>query len=232
MKKLAWFVAISLTLGNPGRLTAANKDGKPDIVWRNVVTGENAIWFMNGAVLQANFLIQPHSDLSWFLCGALLLAKDDDSYVPDESPLIGEYDDVPYYCEFIIRDPKKPWFQGDYAADNFNHIRTESDLTVLLDSHASNIKQVTDIEIPINGKKTFILGAAPLNRPTIVLCNYATPVAASHEWLHTAGLRDLLDYSFKTNFMYNEREINVEQTEINRIQREFAQQWNHAEWDE
>ena len=28
-----------------------NGDGKPDIVWRNTSTGQNAIWYMDGATL-------------------------------------------------------------------------------------------------------------------------------------------------------------------------------------
>jgi hypothetical protein len=34
-----------------GAVADSNGDGKPDIVWRNQVSGAVAIWIMNGAVI-------------------------------------------------------------------------------------------------------------------------------------------------------------------------------------
>jgi hypothetical protein len=42
-----------------------NHDGNPDIVWENEVTGQNAVWFMNGTTMYSGALIQPASDLNW-----------------------------------------------------------------------------------------------------------------------------------------------------------------------
>jgi len=43
-----------------------NKDGKCDILWRHATTGQNAIWFMNGAtVLPGSAYIPSATDLNW-----------------------------------------------------------------------------------------------------------------------------------------------------------------------
>jgi hypothetical protein len=41
-------------------------DGKPDILWRNGTTGENAIWLMNGVTFSSSVSINtvPGSDWS------------------------------------------------------------------------------------------------------------------------------------------------------------------------
>ena len=42
-----------------------NSDGKPDILWRNTATGENAYWYMNGTTIagSASILTRPGSEL-------------------------------------------------------------------------------------------------------------------------------------------------------------------------
>lgn len=40
-------------------------DRRPDILWRNKVTGDNAIWFMDGIRLVSTALIQEVPDLNW-----------------------------------------------------------------------------------------------------------------------------------------------------------------------
>ena len=42
-----------------------NSDGKSDILWRNKVTGQNIIWFMNGATRLSYVFIDPVVDLNW-----------------------------------------------------------------------------------------------------------------------------------------------------------------------
>jgi len=43
-----------------------NKDGRSDILWRHATTGQNAIWFMNGAtVLPGSAYIPSATDLNW-----------------------------------------------------------------------------------------------------------------------------------------------------------------------
>ena len=46
-----------------------NADGNIDLLWRNRVTGDNAIWFMNG-VTQSGFTdIQAQPNLDWQIVG-------------------------------------------------------------------------------------------------------------------------------------------------------------------
>ncbi len=40
-------------------------DARPDILWRNYRTGENAIWEMNGSTLQQSTLLTPLEDTAW-----------------------------------------------------------------------------------------------------------------------------------------------------------------------
>ena len=46
----------------PGDL---NGDGKPDILWRNYVTGQNAVWLMNGTNFSSSILLPTTSNLNW-----------------------------------------------------------------------------------------------------------------------------------------------------------------------
>lgn len=44
----------------------ATAEGWPDILWRNVTTGEIAMWKMQGVNLQqSNYLSIPSTDVSW-----------------------------------------------------------------------------------------------------------------------------------------------------------------------
>ncbi len=42
-----------------------NGDGKSDILWHNSVTGENAVWLMNGATVSAGTAISPVPGSGW-----------------------------------------------------------------------------------------------------------------------------------------------------------------------
>ncbi|MFH0998258.1 MAG: hypothetical protein V1844_22560 [Pseudomonadota bacterium] len=42
-----------------------NGDGKPDILWRNTSTGENCIWYMNGATRTGGDYLLKVADLNW-----------------------------------------------------------------------------------------------------------------------------------------------------------------------
>jgi hypothetical protein len=46
-------------------------DGKPDIVWRHAVSGQNVIWFMDGVVLQSGTFTNPSAlpDVGWRMVG-------------------------------------------------------------------------------------------------------------------------------------------------------------------
>nr|MDJ0676539.1 family 16 glycosylhydrolase [Calothrix sp. MO_167.B42] len=55
-----------------------NNDDKTDIVWRNYATGENAIWYMDGAnVQQGVFTDTPLADINWQIEGAGDFNNDD-----------------------------------------------------------------------------------------------------------------------------------------------------------
>jgi hypothetical protein len=40
-------------------------NGKADILWRNQVSGQDAIWFMNGTTLSSGPSINTIADLNW-----------------------------------------------------------------------------------------------------------------------------------------------------------------------
>ncbi len=42
-----------------------NGDGKPDLVWRNGVTGQNVVWFMDGSTLLGQALLPEVADQQW-----------------------------------------------------------------------------------------------------------------------------------------------------------------------
>ncbi len=44
-------------------------NGKDDLLWRNEVTGENYLWFMNGTSLASSGPIQSLADLAWKVGG-------------------------------------------------------------------------------------------------------------------------------------------------------------------
>jgi hypothetical protein len=48
-----------------------DRDGMTDLLWQNTVTGEIAVWFMNGAAIRYSSLTSPGqlADLAWHLVG-------------------------------------------------------------------------------------------------------------------------------------------------------------------
>lgn len=46
-----------------------NKDGKPDLLWRNQATGQNEVWFMNGAIKTGSALLDTVADTNWEIVG-------------------------------------------------------------------------------------------------------------------------------------------------------------------
>ena len=46
-----------------------NSDGKPDILWRNTATGENAYWYMNGTTIIGSASILTLPDQNWTIVG-------------------------------------------------------------------------------------------------------------------------------------------------------------------
>jgi hypothetical protein len=46
-----------------------NRDGSSDVVWRNVATGENRVWYMDGNGLVASAAIPTVTDLNWRIIG-------------------------------------------------------------------------------------------------------------------------------------------------------------------
>ena len=47
-----------------------DRDGKTDLLWRNYVTGQNAIWYMNGTTLLSSAYLTPVGDPNWRIQGA------------------------------------------------------------------------------------------------------------------------------------------------------------------
>jgi hypothetical protein len=48
-----------------------NLDGRPDLLWRHVESGENVLWYMNGTVLTGGTFLTPSSlpDTGWTVAG-------------------------------------------------------------------------------------------------------------------------------------------------------------------
>jgi hypothetical protein len=42
-----------------------NKDGNIDILWRNISSGTNVVWYMNGVTWSSSAELIPVPDLSW-----------------------------------------------------------------------------------------------------------------------------------------------------------------------
>jgi len=67
----AWTAPV--TVRTPGRRIAGsdfNGDGKSDILLRNIATGDDAIWLMNGAVTSSSATFATVADPSWGIAGA------------------------------------------------------------------------------------------------------------------------------------------------------------------
>jgi protocatechuate 3,4-dioxygenase beta subunit len=46
-----------------------NNDGKEDLLWRDKVTGDNFVWYMNGAAFAGTAPLPAETTLSWDICG-------------------------------------------------------------------------------------------------------------------------------------------------------------------
>jgi len=84
-QNVAWFMngvnLISGTFTNPSALADANwkivgtsdfnRDGKADFLWRHAVSGENAVWFMDGVDLISGTFTSPSAlaDMNWQMVG-------------------------------------------------------------------------------------------------------------------------------------------------------------------
>jgi len=44
-----------------------NNDGRQDLLWRNTVTGQNSVWFMNGTTLLGSAYLPTVTDLDWVI---------------------------------------------------------------------------------------------------------------------------------------------------------------------
>jgi YD repeat-containing protein len=53
----------------PALVADMDGDGKPDIVWRNIVTGENTVWIMSGAQVTQTVPLESRPDPNWQIGG-------------------------------------------------------------------------------------------------------------------------------------------------------------------
>jgi hypothetical protein len=59
---------LEITTGIRGHVDF-NADGKPDLLWRNTSTGQNAVWYMNGVTMISGALLPTLGDLDWSIVG-------------------------------------------------------------------------------------------------------------------------------------------------------------------
>jgi hypothetical protein len=68
---LAWEILQGSNSHTTGRTVPSDftGDGKPDILWRNVSTGENYLWYMNGVTRTGGAYLTTLADLNWTIVG-------------------------------------------------------------------------------------------------------------------------------------------------------------------
>ena len=66
-----WSSGLSVTISGPtiSNRCDFNGDGKTDILWRNTTTGQNVVWFMNGAAFSSYSWIDTVTDTNWQIVG-------------------------------------------------------------------------------------------------------------------------------------------------------------------
>jgi len=62
-------LALSLAVSTPAAPADLNGDGRSDIVWRNVDSGDNYVFFMNGLSVEAEGFIRAVADPRWEVAG-------------------------------------------------------------------------------------------------------------------------------------------------------------------
>jgi hypothetical protein len=90
-----------------------NKDNKTDILWRNSSTGENYVWYMNGAVLAGGDYLQMVADQIWKIVGTGDFNKDGDTDILWRNMLSGE-------C-FV-------WYMNGVSSPSGNYLQIVADL--------------------------------------------------------------------------------------------------------
>jgi hypothetical protein len=65
-----------------------NSDGRPDILWRNIVTGENQVWIMHGIERRAVVPTNPPAlvDVNWEAIGVGEFGTSAGNSTPDGKP--------------------------------------------------------------------------------------------------------------------------------------------------
>jgi hypothetical protein len=139
--------------------------------------------------------------------GSKILAKDDDTRIPDSDPSVAfstnasslyRSDDVPAYVEFRISDstlqtndytPRRPapTFPTNFASKAYYAILAKEKASDLLSWGGANIKQVKSMEW---ANKTYHGWACTSCKPAnMVLVYNASASVAVHEWTHNCGSR-------------------------------------------
>jgi hypothetical protein len=88
----AWWLWARLAGWNK-RSTAScdfNSDGKTDILWRNISTGQNAVWYMNGATRTGSALLPSQTNLNWALAAPADFNSDGKTDILWHNPTTGQ----------------------------------------------------------------------------------------------------------------------------------------------
>jgi hypothetical protein len=139
-----------------------------------------------------------------FNAGSLLLAKDDDTRIPDGDPSVApsddpnslyRRDDVPFYAEFRIRggDSNKcifnrqwlPVFPIDLNPLRYFDVISDADIDYLASYPGATIKQVNTLQ---GSSGTSGHGVTIPSAGAIIIDRYAGALTCVHEWGHLAGL--------------------------------------------
>lgn len=74
----------------PAQISDMNGDGNPDVIWRNVATGQNTVWLMDGTTQVETVALPPRTDLDWQIAGGGSgTAVEDDSSGPGSGVTLG-----------------------------------------------------------------------------------------------------------------------------------------------
>jgi hypothetical protein len=117
-----------------------NKDGKPDLLWRNQTTGDNEVWFMDGTTKTGSSLIDNEADTTWEIVGVIPALSLGSYKLPHTGPMmcyneIGDVMSCPLPGDSFAQD-------GSYYSNPLSY--TDNDNGTVTDNNTGLIWQKED----------------------------------------------------------------------------------------